>query len=51
MHASFDESNPSKKDIVIFDDNDDILEVPMEDIAKNDKVDQLEHKEEIIHQE
>lgn len=50
MHDSFDESNPSKEDIVVCDD-DDILEVPAEDVAKNDNVEQLEHKEEIIQQE
>lgn len=49
MHVSFDESNPSKEDIVVcddVDDDDEILEVPMEDIAKNNKVDQMEQKEE-----
>lgn len=52
MHVSFDESNPYKEDIVVCDDdNDEILEVPMEGSAKIDKVDQSEHKEENIQQE
>lgn len=51
MYVSFDESNPSKEDIVVCDDDDDILKVPMEDITKNDKVDQTEHKEENTQQE
>lgn len=50
MHAPFDESNPSKEDIVVCDD-DDILEVPMEEIAKDDQVEQLKHKEETIQQD
>lgn len=49
MHVSSDESNPSKEDIVVCDD-DDILELPMEDISKNDKVDQMEFKYEITEQ-
>lgn len=50
MHVSFDESISSKKDIVVCDD-DDILEVPIEEIAIDDKVRQSERKAEIIHQE
>lgn len=48
MHVFFDETNPYKEDIVVCDDDDDILEVLMEDIVKNDKVDQSEHKEKNI---
>ena len=37
-------TNSSKEDIVGYDDDDDFLEAPMEDDAKNDKVDQSQHK-------
>lgn len=47
MHVSFDESNPSKEHIVVCDGGDDILEVPMEDVTKNND-DQSKRKEESI---
>ena len=33
MHVSFDETNPSKEDIVSCDD-DDVLDMPIEDVTK-----------------
>src|ERR1044072_8549059 len=51
MHVSFDESNPSKEDIVICDDDDDILEVPHEDASKVNNENQSEQQEEPITQE
>lgn len=44
MHVFFDESNLSKGDIVICDDDEDILEVPMEYVTKVNNDDQSEHK-------
>lgn len=51
MHVSSDESNTFMEDKVVCDDDNDILEVLMEDNAKEDSVEQLEHIEEIIQQD
>src|ERR1044072_6647876 len=51
MHVSFDESNPSKEDIVICNDDDDILEVPHEDASKVNNENQSEQQVEPIPQE
>jgi hypothetical protein len=48
MHISFDESIPSKEDIVVCDDDNDILEVHMKDVTKVNNDDQSKHKEESI---
>jgi hypothetical protein len=51
MHVSFDESNTSKEDIVVCDDDDDILEIPSEEVAKDINEHQLEHQQEVSQQE
>ncbi|CAJ2637485.1 unnamed protein product [Trifolium pratense] len=50
MHVSFDESNTSKEDIVVCD-NDDILEMPSEEVAKDINMNQLEHQQDISQQD
>ena len=37
MHVKFDESNPSKEDIVVCDDDDDFVEIPKEDTSNKDQ--------------
>lgn len=48
MHVYFDESNPSKEDKLICDDDDVIIEVLIKDNVKDDHVERSEHKYEII---
>ncbi|KAK2390888.1 putative mitochondrial protein [Trifolium repens] len=51
MHVSFDESNTSKEDIVVCNDDDDILEKPSEEVAKDINENQPEHEHEVSQQE
>jgi hypothetical protein len=37
MHVKFDESNPSKEEIVVCDDDDDFVEIPKEDTSNKDQ--------------
>ncbi|KAI5421883.1 hypothetical protein KIW84_045360 [Lathyrus oleraceus] len=46
MHVTFDESNPSKEDIVLCDDDDDIVEVPLIDTSSGNNGDQPKHQDE-----
>lgn len=48
MHVSFDESNPSKEDKVVCDD--DIVEVPIKDNIKYDEVIQQEKNQNYLPQ-
>lgn len=48
MHVSFDETNTSKEDIVVCDD-DDIIE-PSEEVSNDQSVSQLEQQQEVSQQ-
>ena len=46
MHVSFDETNTSKEDIVVCDD-DDIIELPTKEVSNDQSVSQPEQQQEV----
>ncbi|XP_050896251.1 uncharacterized protein LOC127102991 [Lathyrus oleraceus] len=50
MHASFDDTNTSKEDIVVCDD-DDIIELPSEEVSNDQSVSQPEQQREVSQQD
>lgn len=51
MHVSFDEPNPFKEDQVICDNDEDIIDIPVEENINIDPGEQFGHQEEVIQQE
>ena len=49
MHVSFDETNTSKEEIVVCDD--DIIELPPKEISNDQNVNQPEHQQGVLQQD